>query len=265
MNHFLQGVARAVAETFDLPGPIVEVGSYQVEGQEAIADLRGLFPGKPYVGLDRRPGPGVDMLADVEHLPQADASVGTVIAMNTFEHVARFWRGFEEIRRVLRPDGALLVSCPFHFRIHDYPADYWRFTPAALELMLEDYPSRIVGWHGPKKRPAHVWALAFREARPSITGPQFERYRGLLKEYARRPRSRLRLIRYRLGCLFFGRGPFASYLDQERWETICRMPNAQSWRLVRPETKSINEPPSMSPSASLTGTAATCSEDACDR
>ena len=34
MNHFLNGVARAVAETFDLPEPILEVGSYKVEGQE---------------------------------------------------------------------------------------------------------------------------------------------------------------------------------------------------------------------------------------
>src|SRR5262249_5259708 len=99
MNHFLHGVARAVAETFDLPGPIVEIGSYQVEGQEAIADLRGLFAGKPYTGLDRRPGPGVDLVADVEDLPQADQSVGTVLAMNTFEHVPRFWRGFAEIHR----------------------------------------------------------------------------------------------------------------------------------------------------------------------
>src|SRR5262245_20041423 len=102
MNHFLHGMARAVAETFDLPGPIVEIGSYQVEGQEAIADLRRLFRGKHYLGLDCRTGPGVDLVADVEDLPQPDASVGTVIAMNTFEHVPHFWRGFEEIRRVLK-------------------------------------------------------------------------------------------------------------------------------------------------------------------
>jgi hypothetical protein len=48
MNQFLNGVARAVAETFDLPGPILEVGSYQVPGQAEIADLRALFAGKPY-------------------------------------------------------------------------------------------------------------------------------------------------------------------------------------------------------------------------
>src|SRR5581483_6940404 len=151
-----------------------EIGSYQVAGQEEIADLRGFFPNKPYVGVDVRPGPGVDQVADVEALPQADRSVGTVIAMNTFEHVPRFWRGFQEVYRVLRPDGALVVSCPFYFHIHDYPSDYWRFSPEALDLLLQDYPSRLIGWHGPTRRPASVWALAFREERPAITQHQFQ-------------------------------------------------------------------------------------------
>src|SRR5262249_9796719 len=159
---------RAVAETFDLPGPILEVGSYQVTGQEEIADLRGLFPNKPYVGVDVRQGPGVDRVADVENLPYPDGSVGTVLAMNTFEHVPHFWRGFEEIHRVLRPDGAVFLSCPFFFHIHSFPSDYWRFTPEALEVLLEQYPSKIVGCHGAVKRPAGVWALAFREGHTPI-------------------------------------------------------------------------------------------------
>ena len=140
MMPFLNGVARAVAESFDLPGPILEIGSYQVAGQEEIADLRPLFAGKRYLGVDVRPGPGVDCVADVEDLSQADASVGTVIAMNTFEHVPRFWRGFEEIERVLRPDGVVLVSVPFYFRIHHYPSDYWRFTPQALDTLVGQLP-----------------------------------------------------------------------------------------------------------------------------
>src|ERR1700688_640372 len=91
MNHFLHGVARALTETFDLPAPILEIGSYQVAGQAAIADLPPLFPGKAYRGLDARSGPGVDVIADVEDLPHADGSIGTVVAMNTFEHVPHFW------------------------------------------------------------------------------------------------------------------------------------------------------------------------------
>ncbi len=224
MNRFLQGVARAVAETFDLPGPVLEVGSFQVAGQEAVADLRPLFPGRDYVGLDARPGPGVDRVADVESLPFADGSFGTAIAMNTFEHVPRFWRGFDEIRRVLRPDGALLVSCPFYFHIHGHPGDYWRFTPQALEVLLEDYPSKLVGWHGPVKRPAGVWALAFRAGRPAITAAEFDRYRGLLARYAHEPLPRGLRLRYQVGRWLFGRGPFAPYLDRERWETACLNP-----------------------------------------
>jgi SAM-dependent methyltransferase len=222
MNEFLHGVARAVAEAFDLPGPILEVGSYQVAGQETLADLRGLFPGKPYTGIDLRPGPGVDKLADVEALPFADGSFGTVLAMNAFEHVRRFWRGFAEVRRVLRPDGALFLSCPFYFHIHDHPSDYWRFTPEAFDVLLEDYPNKIIGWHGPPRRPASVWALAFRENHPTIPRARFERYRALLGRYARQPLPWRRHLRYRLGRWLCGRGPFAPFLDQEHWETECR-------------------------------------------
>jgi len=169
-----------------------------------------------------RPGPGVDCVADAEHLPQATGSVGTVIAMNTFEHVRRFWDGFAEVQRVLRPDGVFVLSCPFHFRIHNFPHDYWRFSPAALAAMLEGYRSKIVGWHGARQRPANVWAVAFGPARPAITPEQFARHRTLIQTYAYQPEDSLtRRWRYRLASLFCGRGPFAAYLDRNQWDAEC--------------------------------------------
>jgi SAM-dependent methyltransferase len=224
MIQFLHGVARAVAETFALPGPILEVGSYQVDGEEAIADMRSLFPGRPYLGMDIRPGPGVDLVGSVEEVPQADASVGTVISLSTFEHVRRFWRGFDEVHRVLRPDGALLVCCPFNVRIHNHPSDYWRFTPEALEVLLEPYPHKIVGWHGPAERPENVWALAFREEAPPISAAQFTRYRTLLGRYGRQPMRWRRKLRYHLIDWFHGRRLCAPFLERERWESTCVSP-----------------------------------------
>jgi SAM-dependent methyltransferase len=224
MNQFLHGVARATAEIFDLPGPVVEIGSYQVAGQEDLADLRPLFPGREYLGIDRRPGPGVDLTADVEALPLADASAGTVLAMNTFEHVPRFWRGFAEVARILRPDGVVLVSCPFYFHIHAHPNDYWRFTPAALELVLEDFPVRVLGRQGSRTRPLHVWAVAFGPARSRPTAARLEAYRMLLGRYARQPLRPWKKARYLLGRWLCGRGPFAPFLDQEQWEIECQPP-----------------------------------------
>lgn len=217
MNLFLHGLVRAICETFDLPGPIVEIGSYQVPGQEEIIDLRGLFVGREYIGVDMRPGPGVDCVADVEDLPYADGSLGTVVALNTFEHVQRFWRGFDEIRRVLRPDGALLVACPFNFHIHNYPNDYWRFTPAALEYLLEDYPCKILGWNGTDKRPIGVWALAVREEHPAVSADEFCRFKNRLEAYGPQPMTLRKRVRYRLGSWLFGRRAFSTVLDRDRW------------------------------------------------
>jgi SAM-dependent methyltransferase len=221
MNAFLHGLARAVAETFSLPGPILEIGSYQVPGQEEIGNLRPYFAGRTYLGLDMRPGPGVDLVADVEALPQPDGSVGTVLALSTFEHVPHFWRGFQEVRRVLRPDGALLVACPFYFHIHSYPSDYWRFTPEALKLLLADYPSKIIGWHGPRTRPANVWALAFGAGRPPISAEEYRHYQARMNQYARLPLPWHRRLRYQLGRVLCGRRPFAPFLDRESWQSEC--------------------------------------------
>ena len=225
MNQLLFGLARAVVDTFDLPEPVVEIGSYQVAGQESIGDLRTLFGGKTYVGTDMRVGPGVDCVEDVEHLGMADASVGTVVAMSVLEHVRHFWRGLDEIRRVLRPDGALLLACPFHFRVHAFPSDYWRFTVEALKLMLASYPSKVVGYHGSPRRPAHVWALAFREGRPAITDAQLARLRDAIGRHARQPMRRGKRLRYQLGQLLCGRRPFEPFLWQNHWD--CELLNVQ--------------------------------------
>jgi SAM-dependent methyltransferase len=175
-----------------------------------------------------RAGPGVDRVGSVEELPFRDASFGAVVAMSTFEHVRHFWRVFAEVRRVLRPEGVFLVSCPFHFHIHSYPSDYWRFTPEAFKLLLEDYPTKLIGWHGPADRPANVWALAFREEHPGITDDAVSQYRQRLNLYAREPISAIRKLRYRLGRLLCGSRPFAPWLMRESWHLEI-LDSARDW------------------------------------
>jgi SAM-dependent methyltransferase len=217
MTKFLRGVTRAVIDTFDLPAPVVEIGSFQVQEQEDLIDLRGLFPNKDFVGVDMRPGPGVDIVADVEKLPFPTASVGTVIALNTFEHVRKFWLGFEEIHRVLRPDGALFVMMPFSWEIHNHPNDYWRFTPEALHVLLEEYPTRIVGSQGPVAEPLSVWALGLREQAAPFTADQFARLKNAIALHARQPLRWQRRLRYRVFDMIDRRKLCSRLLEQENW------------------------------------------------
>ncbi|MGB0069543.1 MAG: hypothetical protein WBQ11_16095 [Isosphaeraceae bacterium] len=76
-----------------------EFGSFRVEGQEGYANLRGMFSDKVYVGCDMRPGPGVDRVEDVSAINEPDRSAGTVLCTETFEHVFKVRRAFDEVAK----------------------------------------------------------------------------------------------------------------------------------------------------------------------
>lgn len=180
MRDHNKAFCQVVAETFDGPGPVFEFGSYQVEGQLDFADLRGLFPGRDYVGCDMRAGPGVDRVEDVTALTLPDASAGTVLCIETFEHVFAVHRAFDEVFRVLRPGGLFILTSPFHFRIHGYPDDYWRMTPSCLRRMLAPYAARLVGAQGHASTPHTVMSLAIKAPAPSDFAARADR---LIRSY----------------------------------------------------------------------------------
>ena len=166
MRDHNKAFCKLAAESFDCPGPIVEFGSFQVEGQEDYANLRSFFPGKPYLGCDMRPGLGVDRVEDVTDIKMEDGSVGTVLCIETFEHVFQVWRAFDEVYRVLKPGGIFIITSPLNFRIHAYPDDYWRMTPNCLRRMMSPYAAKATGYQGYDKFPHSVMGLGVKGPLP---------------------------------------------------------------------------------------------------
>ena len=157
---------QLIAETFDCPAPVYEFGSYQVEGQLDYADLRATFKGKSYVGCDMRPGPGVDRVEDVSNISIGDGQAGTVLCIETFEHVFEVRRAFDEVFRILKPGGLFIITSPLNFRIHGYPDDYWRMTPSCLHRMMGCYSATMTGFQGYHKFPHSVMGLGFKAPAP---------------------------------------------------------------------------------------------------
>ncbi len=200
---------RSATESFDLPSPTFEFGSYQVEGQEEHFNLRGYFAGKPYVGCDFRDGPGVDRVEDVTKIGLPSGTVGTVLCVETFEHVYAIQDAFAEVFRVLQPGGAFLLTSPFHFRIHAYPDDYWRFTPSLLRRMMAPYGGLVVGSQGPESTPHTVMAMGIKGPAPADFRARAERmialYRRRLDEIeAATPLSQK--VRRAVGSLYRSKG-----------------------------------------------------------
>jgi SAM-dependent methyltransferase len=69
---------------------------------------------------------------DGRRLPFDDASFDTVMSVQVLEHTPDPQALVIEMARVLRPDGLLILSAPFSFRLHEEPHDYFRFSPHGL-------------------------------------------------------------------------------------------------------------------------------------
>lgn len=144
---------RFVARYADaLTGPFLEAGSRDYGNTQ---NLRGLLAARKqscrtprvdiaadYVGVDMLDGPGVDVTADLAgDFAALDRALGgrrfgTVFCLSVLEHCRNPFAMAANIERLLLPGGKLCVSAPFAFRLHAYPDDYWRFTPAGLRELF---------------------------------------------------------------------------------------------------------------------------------
>ena len=91
------------------------------------------------VALDLRARPGIGLVADARALALADASFDVVLCTEVLEHIPEPQRAIDEMYRVLRPGGTLLLTTRFLFPIHDAPHDYFRFTKYGLRHLMRAF------------------------------------------------------------------------------------------------------------------------------
>jgi SAM-dependent methyltransferase len=88
-----------------------------------------------YWSIDLCPTVLVSAVANAERLPFADNSFDLVLCTQMIQYAVDPAIVAQEIHRVLRPNGVLLLSAPSIFP-RDSQHDRWRFWPAALKDLL---------------------------------------------------------------------------------------------------------------------------------
>jgi SAM-dependent methyltransferase len=91
------------------------------------------------VALDIRPGIGVQIIGDTQALGIADATFDVVLCTEVLEHLPQPQQAVDEMFRVLKPGGQLLLTTRFLFPIHDAPHDYFRYTKYGLRHLLRRF------------------------------------------------------------------------------------------------------------------------------
>jgi SAM-dependent methyltransferase len=95
--------------------------------------------GYRYVNLDiRRFGNGQpSLVGDAHRLPFKDATLDMVVSKDTLEHFLEPWGVVQEVHRVLKVGGRLIIWVPFMHPFHG--DDFHRYSPLGLQHLLGDF------------------------------------------------------------------------------------------------------------------------------
>ena len=237
MRQLIKDFAEVVSETLPIVEPVYEFGSLQVDGQVGFANLRRFFPGKKYVGCDMREGCGVDAELDLHDIDLPPESVGTVLVFDTLEHVEYPRKAMEEIRRILKPDGIAVITSVMQFPIHDYPYDFWRFTPEGFESLLRPFVNVFVGFAGDELFPHTVVGVGAKDRSISFDrfAKEYEEWRVRLSSNPGKPfvQGLPREVVYRLLNGTWTRDDYGLYLKTDHWKEVRdERKNMSGWRCV---------------------------------
>jgi len=145
-------------EARKLKGNILDLGS----GTGEYSLLMAKNPDNQVVALDGSEKLSVDLQkkvdqlkiknlkvihSDAHQLPFEDNSFDSCFCNTVLEHVKDPEQIVKEVRRVLKPEGKLMISIPFLQEIHADPDDFQRYTPFGLQNLLRKNGFQIIKQH----------------------------------------------------------------------------------------------------------------------
>ena len=128
----------------EMPGRVLDFGC-------GSKPYRSLFSGE-YIGVDfaksghDHSNEEIDVFYDGKKLPFPNASFDAVLCSEVIEHLFNLEELLQELHRVLKPEGRMLVTCPFVWNEHEAPYDYARYTRFALaDIFLKNHFMILAG------------------------------------------------------------------------------------------------------------------------
>jgi SAM-dependent methyltransferase len=108
-----------------------------------------LFSVDEYIGIDLKTtghehkNSKVDVYYDGKSIPFDDNNFDSVFCSEVLEHVFNLDEVLPEIRRVMKPNGKILVTVPFCWNEHEVPFDFGRYSSFGIAHLFEKYGFKV--------------------------------------------------------------------------------------------------------------------------
>ncbi|MGD8419171.1 MAG: class I SAM-dependent methyltransferase [Gammaproteobacteria bacterium] len=138
-----KGLARSLSLLApQVTGKVLDVGC----GNKPYRDL---YRADEYVGLEidtpeNRAAKAADYYYQGDTFPFDSQTFDSVVSNQVFEHVPDPDRFLNEISRVLRDDGMLLITAPFVWDEHEQPHDYTRYSSFGMISILNRHGFEVL-------------------------------------------------------------------------------------------------------------------------
>lgn len=138
-----RGLHRGILEYGQfITGKTLDIGCGQRPYEHLVASTE-------YIGLEidtpaaRKIGKA-DMYYDGERFPFENEPFDSVMINQVFEHVFNPKEFLQEVHRILKKGGHLLITVPFVWDEHEQPRDYARYSSFGLRWILEKNGFKII-------------------------------------------------------------------------------------------------------------------------
>lgn len=126
---------RRAAHSLPAGSVVLDAGSGTAPYREVFADMA--YRTSDWAGSVHDEALNADIVAPLHQLPVPDGTFDAVICTQVLEHVPDPLAALTEVRRVLRPGGAVWITVPHVWELHEEPHDYFRYTIYGLLSLLE--------------------------------------------------------------------------------------------------------------------------------
>jgi SAM-dependent methyltransferase len=76
--------------------------------------------------------------------PIPDDAYDVVISGQVIEHVKKIWRWIQEVERVCKKGGHVIIINPVSWPYHTHSVDCWRIFPDGMRALLDDTRLRVI-------------------------------------------------------------------------------------------------------------------------